>query len=252
MSLEQIHELLKNIWEMWKTFSGIITIFILLYYKSPKRFERIIRHILWMFSILNRRIEKYAISREVTYITRSRFKDSFPWVKEIPDIKIEWGKEERVMIKFTEKKRELIIILKPGMRMRLDNIAMALIKAIPYFLEPYMESVYDKRILTLVAAHIARSLVKDMPSIVNAINEYISHITGEDTILRELAEKLVIADDRSLFTRVLLPEMIDVARERYPHRDPAIDQEVIELIRTLSMLTEGSELEKTNGSLCGK
>ena len=55
--------------------------------------------------------------------------------------------------------------------MRSDNIARALVMAIPYLIAPEIDNIYDKKVVLLVAAHMARSLVRDNPSVVEAVNQ---------------------------------------------------------------------------------
>ena len=55
---------------------------------------------------------------------------------------------------------------------------------------------------------------------------------------------LVEIDDRPLLSRILIPEIIEVAKLRYPHRDPSIDNGVLELINVLYKLAKGERVEE--------
>lgn len=243
--LNQLAELWKS---LWGVLGPIIALLLLFYLKNPERFEKLAVHVAWALSAVSSRIEKRAISREVAYITGSKFREVFPSIEGVPRIEVEWGEEDRVIVDVERGK--LVLVLKRGRAARSDNIAKALVMAMPYLIAPQMESVYDKRITALVAAHMARSLVRDNPSIVEAVNQVIRPLVEGDPETLELASMLVDVDDRSLFTRVLVPEMAEVARERYPQRDPRIDSEVVDLIRVLSALARGEVIKEMKGPFC--
>lgn len=238
-----------DLWEdIWGILGPLISLLFVLYLLYPEKLEKSLVYIAWFISALSSRIEKYAISKEVEFITGSKFRKIFPSIENIPKIKVEWGEEDKVVLDVERGK--LILVLKRGRSKRFDNIAKALILAIPYLLAPEIESVYDKKLTKLISAHIARSLVRDKPSIVEAINVAVSSFVDEDPEARELAGMLVNIDDRSLFTRVLLPEMIEVARMRYPQYDPRLSQELIDFIHVLSALATCDESVKLENPFC--
>lgn len=55
---------------------------------------------------------------------------------------------------------------------------------------------------------------------------------------------MVEIDNRSLLSRVLIPEMIEIAKQRHPHRDSSIDEEVLKLIDVLYPLARGEVIDE--------
>jgi hypothetical protein len=216
-------------------------IILILYIREPEKFDRIAIHISWALSRASRHFEKSAIRREVKYLITHEFIRNFP-VEEIPEIVVEWGDEDRAYR--DAKAGKLVIVLKSGRRSRYENIARALITSIPDLLASEMKVVYDNKLITCLSAHVARSIAKENQPVVTAINEAIDSLTRDDENLRELASKLVEIDDRSLLSRVLIPEMIEIAKLRYPHRDSSIDEEVLKLIDVLYPLARGEVIDE--------
>ncbi len=234
-------ELWRNIWSLLGPATTVLLIIMLLYIRRPESFERIAIHLSWAFSWASKRFEKNAISREVRHLIVSSFTKNFA-VEEIPEIIFEWGDEDRA-IRDLQTGR-LVIVLKSGRRNRYENIAKALITAIPDLLAPEMKAVYDSKLLRYLSAHVARSIAKEHQPVVTAINEVIDSLMEGDERHRKLASMLVEIDDRSLLSRILIPEIVEVAKLRYPHRDPSIDDEVLELINILYRLARGEEVKE--------
>jgi len=238
----------SEIWKLvWSYLGPLLLLFFILYIRHPESFEKIIIHVAWVLSRISKRAEKNAIAREVKYLVRSGF-TKYIAVEEIPEIVIEWGDEDKATMDV--KAGRLVVVLKYGRRDRYKNIARALVASIPDLLAPEMKAVYDSKLLNCLSAHIARSIAGEYQPIVTAINEFIDALTEGDANLYRLAAMLVEIDDRSLLTRVLVPEMVEAAKTRYPHRDPSIDGEVWELAGLLQKLAKGEEVE--NPILYGK
>jgi len=213
--------------------------------RHPEKFEKIAVHVLWIYSFFSERIEKRAISREVAYVVSTEFARRYR-VEEVPKIVVEWGEEDKAILDL--KKNMLLVVLRRGRKHRYDNIAKAILKAIPELLAPEMKIVYDSRFVDCLSAHVARSLVKDYPPIVAAINDFIASRTEEDPGFSNVSSMLIEVDDQSLLSRILLPELVDVARLRYPHRDPQIDSEVLSLLEILYNMVKGKDF---NPVICG-
>ena len=214
----------------------------------PREVERVIIHISWILSQVRREFERSALSREVRYIVEKAFIDKYA-IREIPEIVIEWGSEDKAYIDL--RTGRLVIVLRAGRGNRYENIARALIAAIPDLLAPELKAVYGGKLLELLSSHIARSVAIDYQPVVTAINDVIGTLSEEDESFRKLASMLVEIDDRSLLSRVLIPEMVEIAKLRYPHRDPLIDDEVIELINLLYELARG-EVRRVPPIIYGK
>ena len=112
-----------------------------------------------------------------------------------------------------------------------------------------MRAVYSPKLVDCLSAHVARSLASERLPIVAAINEFVASELEKDEEAREILTMLVEIDDQSLFSRVLLPELVEVAAQRYPHRDPQIDSEALNLIMTLHGIVRGTA---SNPLVCGK
>jgi len=242
--LNLIIELLEFLWALWKEvwgWAGILLLAILLLYlRSPEKFERIAIHVSWLLSRVSRKYEKVAVQREVRHMIASKFRKNFE-ITEIPEIVIEWGDEEKVL---QDVRRGRLVIVLRGREDRYENVARALIAVIPDLLAPEMKAVYDRDFLNCLSAHVARTLASEQPSIVTAINKAISASIEENPRLKELSSMLVEIDDRSLLSRVLVPELVRVAKRRYPQRDPEIDEEVAEFIKLLYRLSRGEGVEE--------
>jgi hypothetical protein len=242
--------LIQQFWEYWKNFWGILGIVILgaisLYFKSPEKIEKIGIHIKWLLGFVSSSFERKAIASEVQYIVLRGFQELYP-IQEIPRIKVEWGDEEKTKVDL--ERNELVIVLKKGAKYRHENIARALLKVIPDLLAPEMRAVYDPKFLDCLSAHIARNLAREYLPVVTSINTFITAEMDEDKEYRELSQMLVEIDDESLLSRILLPELIDAAKLRYPHRDPQIDNEVLQLIQMLQGVVRG---QISKPMMCGK
>ena len=232
----------SDFWIHWTTFWGYfgpvlfsLTIFYLCF---PEKFEKIITHVYWVLGKVSRKLEKRAVSREVRYIVRSKFVENFE-VEEIPELVIEWGDEEKVLLDV--KRGRLVIVLRPG-RDRYENLGRALVASIPELLAPEMRAVFSEEIIACLSTHVARNIASDHPSAVSAINDVIRARIEENPRFKELSSMLVEIDDRSLLSRILIPELVHIAKIRYPHRDPSIDKEVEELIHMLYKLARGEEI----------
>lgn len=230
----------KHLWSILGPIFFVLFILLLYYIRNPEPFEKIAIHISWILSRVSRYFEKRAISREVRYIVSSSFSKNFP-IEEVPEIVIEWGDEDRAIRDI--KSGKLVIILKSGRRNRYENIARALLATVPELLAPEMKAVYDEKLLKCLSAHIAKSIAKDYPQVVTMINEAIRDTIANDDKMLKVSSTLVEIDDQSLFSRVLVPELIEIAKLRYPHRDPALDEEVLELIDMLGKLSRGEKVD---------
>jgi hypothetical protein len=149
----------------------------------------------------------------------------------------------------SSSREEIPESLRRGRKHRYDNVARAVLKAVPELLAPEMKVVYDPKFIDCLSAHIARSLLKDYRTVVTAINDFVASKIETDEELRKVLSMLVEIDDQSLLSRILLPELVDVAKLRYPHRDPQIDYEVLNLVETLYKLVRGEALMPV---ICGK
>jgi hypothetical protein len=221
-------------------------IFLLLYIFYPEKVERIATHLLWVFSYFSGWAEKRAISQEVEYIVSTSFVKNYH-LEEVPRIVVKWGEEDEAILDL--KKSMLLIVLRRGRKLRYENIAKAILKALPELLAPEMKVVYDPRLVECLSAHMARNLVKDSQPIVTAINEFVASELEKDEELRKIVSMLVEIDDESFLSRILLPELIEVAKIRYPHRDPQIDDDFLNLVKTLHSIVRG---EISEPIICGK
>jgi len=232
---------------VWGILGPLLLLLFILYLHNPENFEKIIIHVAWLLSRISKHAEKSAIAREVKYLVVSGF-TKYLSVEEVPEIVIDWGDEDKATMDV--KAGKLVVVLKYGRRDRYENIARALVVSIPDLLAPEMKAVYDSKLLNCLSAHIARSIARGYQPIVTAINEFVDALAEGDANLHRLAAMLVEIDDRSLLTRVLVPELVEVAKIRYPHRDPSVDDEAQKLARMLQKLARGEEVE--NPVLYGK
>lgn len=173
---------LRLSWETWFRAWGFlgptILIVFIFYLKYPEKFEKIFVHILWLISIFSKEYEKRAIAKEVTLLS-FRLKEIYSsQATQIEKISIEWSDEEQIL--FDLKQGRLIIYLKPGIKSMEINIAKALMNAIPSILSYELVSVYDEKLIKCLSTHIARGLVRDYPSIVDAINLLLADYIRKD------------------------------------------------------------------------
>jgi hypothetical protein len=239
-----------RIWGLIWGFLGpsILAIFIL-YLFYPEKFERVGIHALKLLSLISKSAERRSISKEVAYIISTSFA-TYLRLEEIPKIVVKWGNVDDAILDL--KRNLLIIVLREDRRHHYENVARALLKATPDLLAPEMKVVYDSKLVDCLSAHITRNAVKENPAIVTYINEFISSEMEKDKELRELLSMLIEIDDQSLFSRLLLPELIRIAKLRYPHRDPEIDSEARELIRMVYTVVKGELIPGFKPVVCGK
>jgi hypothetical protein len=239
-----------NLAETWNSVWGIlgpvIVVVIILYFYFPEKFERILTHILKLVAYFSKQAERKVISKEVEHIISTPFAKELG-ISEVPRVVIEWGAAEDAILNL--KENLLLIVLREGSKYRHENIARALFRTIPYLLSPQVKTIYDQKFVDILSAHLARSFARDYPPVVDAINDFIKTEIEKDENLSKLASMLVEIDDQSLLTRILIPELVKVAGQRYPHRDPAIDQEVLDLTEMLYKLVRSEEQKPV---LCGK
>jgi hypothetical protein len=239
-----------RIWGFIWGFLGpsILAIFIL-YLFYPEKFERIGIHALKLLSFISKSAERRSISKEIAYIISTSFA-TYLRLEEIPKIVVKWGNVDDAILDL--KRNQLIIILREGRRHHYENVARALLKATPDLLAPEMKVIYDSKLVDCLSAHITRNAVKENPAIVTYINEFISSEMEKDEELRELLSMLIEIDDQSLLSRLLLPELIRIAKLRYPHRDPEIDSEARELVRMIYTVVKGEYTPEFKPIMCGK
>jgi len=230
---------------VWGVLGPAVFIITILYFLYPEKFERFAIHLIWLVSRFSALYEKIALSREVSYIVSASFAKSLN-LKEVPKIVIEWGEEDRVLSDL--RRNQIIIVLKRGKRYRYENVARAIVKALPELFAHELRVMYDTALIDVLSAHMARSALMNYPDIVRAINEYLDEVLKERGDLRDILSMIISIDDQSLFTRVLIPEMTEVAQLRYPHRDPQLDTEIKELIKLLHDIVKG--VDRTP-MLCG-
>jgi hypothetical protein len=239
-----------RIWGFIWGFLGpsILAIFIL-YLFYPEKFERIGIHVLKLLSFISKSAERRSISKEVAYIISTSFA-TYLRLEEIPKIVVKWGNVDDAILDL--KRNLLIIVLREGRRHHYENVARALLKATPDLLAPEMKVIYDSKLIDCLSAHITRNAVKENPAIVTYINEFVSSEIEKDEELRELLSMIIEIDDQSLFSRLLLPELIRIAKLRYPHRDPEIDSETRELIKIVYTIVKGEPIPGFKPIICGK
>ena len=159
----------------------------------------------------------------------------------------ERGEEDRAVLDL--ERNLLLIALRRGRKYRYENVARALLRAVPELLAPETRAVYDPRLADCLSAHTARNLASEHLPVVAAINEFAASELEKGEEAREILSMHVEIDDQSLLSRILLPELIEDAAPRYPHRDPQIDGETLNLIRTLHGVAKGAA---GNPIVCGK
>ena len=218
----------------------------LLYILYPEKFEKIVIHVSWILSRFSGELERRAVGREVSYMVSSEFARNYR-IEEVPRAVVEWGEEDRAVLDL--ERNLLLIALRRGRKHRYENVARALLKAVPELLAPEMRAVYDPRLVDCLSAHTARNLASEHLPVVAAINELVASELEKVEEAREALSMLVEIDDQSLLSRALLPELIEVAALRYPHRDPQIDSEALNLIGTLHSIVKGAA---GNPIVCGK
>jgi hypothetical protein len=234
---------------IWGFLGPPILVIFILYLVYPEKFERIGIHVLKLLSFISKSAKRRSISKEVAYIISTNFSTNLR-LKEIPKVIVKWGNVDDAILDL--KKNQLIIVLREGRRHHYENIARALLKATPDLLAPEMKVVYDSKLIDCLSAHITRNAVRENPAIVTYINEFISSEIEKDEELRELLSMLIEIDDQSLLSRLLLPELIRIAKLRYPHRDPEIDSEARELVRMIYTIVKREYTPEFKPIICGK
>jgi len=243
--IEEFTRVWNSIWGLL----GPILAFIIFYLLYPEKFERIVMHVLKLLSFFSKSAEKRSISKEVSRIITTSLARYLP-LEEVPKVIVKWGDADRTILDL--KKNMLIIVLREGRKHHYENVARALLKAIPDLLAPEMKVVYNSKFVDCLSAHIVKNAVRENTVLVSFINEFISSEIEKNEELRELFPMLIEIDDQSLFSRLLLPQLVRVAKIRYPHRDPGIDSEVRELVRIIYKVVKGEQAPGLIPMMCGK
>jgi len=202
-----------------------------------------------IIELISEKVERKAISSDVEDIVSTVFATNLR-LEKVPKIVVKWGKEDKAIL--DSKKGRLVIVLRRG-RERHENVAMALLVATPVLLSPEMNNVYDLKFLVILSAHIVSSFMKERHDIVGYINN-ISSEMEKGSKFNELSAMLIKIDKESLFSRLLLPELIRAAKQCHPHRDPEINKEALELIRILYnySMVKGEHAPDFKSVMCGK
>jgi hypothetical protein len=237
-SFIEFFELLWNILSQVFQYIGILVVFlIILYVISPERYEKICIHILKVASYVSKRLDKNYAERDIEHLVNSSAKSLnkyFPVITR--GIKILWAESDDVE---SYLDRGFVVVRMKHHKSRARNIARALMAYIPHILPPEVGAVMETDLALAISYIIAIGMAEREPEVVRQIHEAVS-IRFEDSLtVKDLLPKLEEIDKESLFSRILLPEVVKACLNVYPRRPQDLRSEIMDLVELLYALVKG-------------
>ena len=237
-SLIEFFELLWSILSQVFQYIGILVVFlIILYLVSPERYEKIYIHVLKVASHVNKRLDKNYAERDIEHLVNSSAKSLnkyFPVVTR--GIKILWTESDDVE---SYLNRGFVVVRMKYHKSRARNVARALMAYIPHILSPEVGAVMETDLALAISYVVAVGMAEKEPEVVRQIHEAVSIRFKDSLTVKDLLPKLEEIDEQSLFSRILLPEIVKACLNAYPRRSQDLRDEIMNLIELLYALVKG-------------
>ena len=237
--MEWILSLIQTILE----YIGALVLFLLaIYLINPGYFEKIVLHILRIASYISKRFDKMYLERDLNHIIKDSIKSLekfFPVSS--PGIKVVWTESE-TLEGYLE--RGFVVVRMKYHKNRARNIARALTVYIPEILPSEAKAIMDPDLALAISCVIATNIAEYNPSIVQQIYEAVEVRFQEPSKGKGLLGKLQEIDEESLFSRILVPEVVQGCLKAYPRKPPELQDEIQKLIEMLSILVKGEPLAR--------
>jgi len=219
---------------------ALALLLLFIYLANPGYFEKIILHILKLVSYVSKRIDKIYLERDLNHTIKDSVKplEKFLPVSS-PELKVIWTESE-TLEGYLE--RGFIVVRMKYHRNRARNIARALTVYIPEILPSKAKAVIDPDLALAVSCVIATDIAKRNPSIVQQIYEAVDVRFQDPSTGKDLLGKLQEINEESLFSRILVPEIIKGCLRAYPRRPPELREEIQKLTELLGTLVRGELL----------
>lgn len=204
---------------------------------NPGYFEKIVVHGLKLFSYIFKRLDKVYLERDLDHIV----KDSAKLLRKyLPvssyGIKIVWAESE-TLERYLD--RGFVVIRMKYHKNRARNIARALIAYMPYILPSEARAIIEPDLALALSCVVAIRITKHDPEVVHQIYETANVSFQDSSKGKALLGKLEEIDEQSLFTRILLPEVIKSCLKAYPKTPKELKDEISVLVDILHALVKG-------------
>lgn len=213
-----------------------------IYLANPGYFERIILHILKLVSYVSKRLDKIYLERDLNHTVKDSVKSLEKFLPiSSPELKVIWTESE-TLEGYLE--RGFVVVRMKYHRNRARNIARALTVYIPEILPSEAKAVMHPDLALAISCVIATDIAERNPAIVQQIYEAVDVRFQNPSDGKDLLGKLQEIDEQSLFSRILVPEIISGCLKAYPRRPPELQNEIQTLIDLLGTLVRGELLPR--------
>ncbi len=237
--MEWIFNIIRTILQ----YIGALALLLLFIYKAnPGYFEKIILHILRLVSYVSKRLDKIYLERDLNHTIKDSLKSLEKFLQvSSPELKVIWTESE-TLEGYLE--RGFVIVRMKYHKNRARNIARALTVYIPEILPSEAKAVMDPDLALSISCVIATDIAERNPSIVQQIYEAVDVRFQNPSDGKNLLGKLQEIDEQSLFSRILVPEIISGCLKAYPRRPRELQNEIQTLIDLLGTLVRGELLPR--------
>lgn len=221
---------------------ALALLLLFIYIANPGYFEKIILHILRLVSYVSKRLDKLYLERDLNHTIKDSVKSLEKFLPvSSPELKVIWTESE-TLEGYLE--RGFVIVRMKYHKNRARNIARALTVYIPEILPSEAKAVMDPDLALAISCVIATDIAERNPSIVQQIYEAVDVRFQNPSDGKDLLGKLQEIDEQSLFSRILVPEIISGCLKAYPRRPPELQHEIQTLIDLLGTLVRGELLPR--------
>ena len=237
-SLEWIFNVIGTI---LKSIGALALLLLFIYLANPAYFEKIMLHILTLISYVSKRFDKIYLERDLNHITKDLVKTLekfFPVSSR--ELKVIWTESETLEAYL---ERGFVVVRMKYHKNRARNVARALILYIPEILLSEAKAVIEPDLALAVSCVIAINIAKHDPSIVQQIYEAVDVRFQDPSNGKNLLRELQEIDEQSLFSRILVPEIVTSCLKVYPMRPPDLGTEIQRLIELLGALVRGEVVQ---------
>lgn len=211
-----------------------------MYFASPGYFEKIVVHFLKLASYIIKRLDKAYLERDIKHMVSDSLKSLNKYVPiSTHGLKVVWAESDTVEGYLD---RGFVIVRMKYHKNRARNIARALIAYIPHILPAEASAVMEPDFALALSCVLAIGFAKHNPEVVRQIYEAADVRFQNRSEGKDFIGKLEEIDEQSLFSRMLLPEVIKACLKAYPKRPKKLKEEITNLVDILYTLVKGEPL----------
>ncbi len=200
---------------------------------NPELLEKLV---VWFYKILSfifKQFDKYYLEKDLRVLIRESASKLYAHTSIMPfDIRIYWAEED--LESYLD--RGMVIIRMKYSKNRAANMAKALLTALPYMLPAQVKSMLDQDLMSSLTCIMARNIAEYDPEVVKYLYDIMDEEVQKYPHVKDLMTKLENIDEQSLFSRILLPEIVDATIKAYPRKIPNLREEILKAIDMLYSL----------------